>query len=511
MWTGSDYGYTKPLPPDWATKAWSTRRLEYELAIRMFRGNQMKQLAEDLYDSFSRESAKDLYKQALPLNITRMVVEKLDAYSATPTWECESNSALIDALPDDLHGVAKQADAISELCDLCFVGVEWCEEDQMLCARVIPPDSAQPIWSEYEDGKLEGLSIWRFGSNAQGKTVSIETRWTDKTFAIYRDGADVTDDVLEACGMPPNPGRENPYGVIPFAVMRPRHPVAGDPWGHWKEDLVSANRTVNMKMAELQYLLKMQSHSVPVWIGPSPKADLRMDSGDLVTLEPSGDGSQSDFKYVSPAARITELKDGILDLIDRVAMSYNIASLWGKDTSAAISGVALQVRNAGLERYLKDKQGVHVKFWHEFGEIAATVANAHSVGNGQGEDFSIEFGRTEQFSDRNLGADAWLKEIAAGVRTTEEWALVLHPEMDEAEAEKYIVDNLATIKDRTKAAQPPPASQFMSGMDRRAMTAGEVGMPDKQQMGPDGKMQGAYQLQPGENPVKGMTKGKAGA
>lgn len=453
MWNGNDLY----KPPAWQEHEWAKARGEYATAIQLYQGQQLAILKQDIRERFHANTADIYLKQPTPMNITARVVDKLGMmYKAFPTF-ADAPEALAGQLTEDLGGWLKQADRISELCGICYVGPDWDEANGFMGITVIPPDVARPEWAD--DGTLSALSIYSSALNARGEKVTLRTEWTATTRKIFEGERDAT----ATYGGEWADG-SNPYGVLPFAVMRPRLPLVGAPDGHIREDLIQIQRTLNLKLTELQALISLQAGSQPFWTGDTMPSSVALGLGQVFHVPSGVDGQGGRLEYASPNARIAEVWNTINELIKQVAFLHNLSGQWG-NLAPDVSGVALRIMNADLEEYRSDKEDAHRAFWFDFLAILPAFLSRHKVAMADLSGVRVEFCAPEVYSDPEVDQRVWAADVAAGIRSRLQWFMQFNEEYtEEAEAQAALDANLAAEGARKGATRPkPPGAMELLG------------------------------------------------
>ncbi len=178
--------------------------------------------------------------------------------------------------------------------------------------------------------------------------------------------------------IPNNPNGVNPYGILPFVRFTETLPLSGF-FVDSGEDLTVVQDAVNIKLVQLNHLLKMQSFSVPVLIGYEGKEKIVVAPGKpiCIPLGPIGDG-KPDFKFVSPNPAISECLDVIRESISRLMNTYHISSANFSISGSQKSGFALVMENLAL---FEDRQNA-VPFYEDAEErmfdLIKLIWNVHS-------------------------------------------------------------------------------------------------------------------------------------
>ncbi len=120
-------------------------------------------------------------------------------------------------------------------------------------------------------------------------------------------------------------------------------------------DLLIAQDTINIKLVELNYILKMQSFSVPVLIGHDPLKKERMTispGNPIVIPQASSDEQSASFRFETPNPNIDALLKEIDNKIRRIGKVYGLSESDFRSTGSPSSGYALRLENKNLENRL---------------------------------------------------------------------------------------------------------------------------------------------------------------
>jgi hypothetical protein len=434
-------------------ETWESKRSQYLRAINLLRGRQLDTLDADISAVYSANNARLYRAQKMTFNIIGRVVDKLAMLYKQPP-EVKGPDAFAALFTEDLTPVLRQADRVSEVCGIAWVGVDWDDQTKRLRLVCLPPDQVEPVWN---GDALEALSIYSRAIKENGtkrEEVILRTEWTPTSYRIYEDGEDKTAEwAPEASGFPG-------YGVIPYVPMYPETPLTGEPDGVIRESLIQCQRTLNIKLTELMVLMSLQAGSQPVYRGSTPPKDLAVGVGNLVFLESGLSGETPDFFFASPSANIEGCWETLQNLLQYLAFTHGLSGQWVIDTKAP-SGVALQVNNADLEEYREAKQQVHKAFWSNLVAVASAVAGYSGGPTADPSEVTVLFASPKVYEDPMAVAQQWQLEVGALVRSRAEWALATHPELrkeaDPLAAAKALVDANATAERAVRAIAMPQA------------------------------------------------------
>ena len=171
----------------------------------------------------------------------------------------------------------------------------------------------------------------------------------------------------------------NPYGVIPMVNFTRRFPEQGF-FVTPPEDLKVVQQNINLKLVELNNMLKFQAFATPVLIGNLDKeSSIGIDpSLPIIIPQSMREEQQSSFTYQTPGADFDALKNEIADKIRRFAQTRGFAADDFSVSGSKSSGISLQIQS----RALVDMWLNEVEFYEdneaELFEIIKKVWNYHS-------------------------------------------------------------------------------------------------------------------------------------
>lgn len=252
-----------------------------------------------------------------------------------------------------------------------------------------------------------------------------------------------------------NENGENPYGIIPVAWFRDDWPERMF-WNEGTDDLINAQIQINVKITELNNLIKMQSFSVPVIIGDNPKGNVSVDPSNFISI-PLSDASQHgtpDFKFVSPDPKIADVLDAIKESVTRIAFNWGISPDQFRLSGTPASGFALRLQNLRLIEKRQDDVDLYAVWEQDLFNVMRTVWNTHVEQSRQiPKDalLSVNFAELDFPEDPMLEARHWDELIRAGVKNRAQWQMSIdHDIKTTEEAEERIKEN-REINQRTAA------------------------------------------------------------
>lgn len=417
----------------WIEKTWADNIARQQVAQRLldyYNGEQLEWIKAVLDDQFGDPKALKL--QPGLDNITQMIADRISRiFDKAPMLSCENEAGqrLLEELTADgkFALLLKTGEVYANI--TCVSALHpWFDDKRGIIKTKLIPSSA--LWAvQNEDDPTEADAI--IYSQAERNTVSASntlnyTYWDTETTRRFDSG-----------GVDLIPSAPNPYGILPFAFLRDQIPVDVF-FPEIGEALYTAQDTLNVMLTELNQLLKMQSFSQPVFVGCSdPKSPISVDPSRPIKM-PSvpKDETQPDFKFVSPQARISELMEAIKVHVERTASRYDIhLELIGRSGSV-VSGYALKLSEAGLNRRREDgiplARAALLQWW----EIVKRINNYHRPTAKVPDDAEIviDFAEPTYDEDPSIIADVDQKRIDQGVISPLHIIMRDNPDLSEEEA-----------------------------------------------------------------------------
>ncbi len=384
-----------------ASAAASTEyKLEIEKRIDYYYGRFKNYLEKILQKQFS--NYKELQLQIQYVNAIKVITEELSViYNWGANRELYRNNELIED-GDDVEAklwewITKSTkydrnlrlvNSMVSLCQNTLVRVYYWHPTGELRLQVITPNNIDIIQhpddpaemvalyyaSQPTDEYLGGLGAQKTITNSYYSRV-VWHYWDDKNYRRY----------IEGKGMVPienNVDGINPYGVIPFAKFQNDLSTEGF-WIDTGYDLTTAQDNINVKLTFLNYIIRLQSFSVPVLTGYDIKpgqAEVKVIGAGKPLLFPlarQGE-AQAGLQFATPSPAIAEIKAEINDEFQRLLSTYGLARGAFEATQEAQSGYALKLKNTSL---LERRQS-EIPFYEDgeeaLFEIIKRVWNTHA-------------------------------------------------------------------------------------------------------------------------------------
>ena len=358
-----------------------TRKADAELRLKFYQSRQTDDLLNLIKQRWS--SPEDF--RLFCINIVRKIVDKRAAvYMGTPyrTFEGmkqEDGAALYQAMGANV--LLKKANRLTKLCKTTCLQVTWNGTRPSLA--VVTPNILDAVY----DGDPENpsrLIVTHPGANAQDTTYSD---WTAKTWRKLNY-------VGHTLSAPGNADGVNPYGILPFVPLFDFVPddqfflPGGD-------DLVAAQRAINVGLANLWRAIELQSHG-QAWATGLPAGDVVRAGPDRTIALPT-DG---EFGFAAPETPIVEVLKAIEFVIKQTAVSNDLAANVFELDPKAESGSAKEAEN----RDLIEARADDIELWRVYEarlfEVIKRVVNTHTPGTiAEGATVRVDFGDPESLDE----------------------------------------------------------------------------------------------------------------
>jgi hypothetical protein len=194
--------------------------------------------------------------------------------------------------------------------------------------------------------------------------------WTkDEHFRLDSKGNRIVD--------PENPDGVNPYGMIPFAVLR-----FGEPdcfWGTGETLLANVEEKVDVLLIQLMELLVMQSHGQPVLTNARIEGAVQTGPKHPLVLTPADPSLPATFGFATVSGKVSELTTAIDWLINKVSVMYGLSQSSTMESSQTASGYAKQLDNWDVIEKRDEDAAVLSEFERSLYIVARQVCEVEGV------------------------------------------------------------------------------------------------------------------------------------
>lgn len=332
--------------------------------------------ADDTLRLIKEKWASDAVKSFRPVqvNLVRKIADKrATVYKRAPRrtfdgWDQEKGEALYRTLGANV--VLKKANAMTGLFKTAMLQVLWHAKRETPRLCIVTPN----VLDVEHDGFPE--------SPSRVAVTHPAPRMQDVTYSCWtEDGYSKRDYRGYPIAIEGNERNENPYGLIPFVPLFDRFPES-DFFLKGGQDIVDAQRAVNVALSNIWRATELQAHGQPVvkgvtdhdifshnynWQQQGPKA--------IVTLPPN-----ADFSFEAPNAPVEEMLKAVEFLIKQTAVANDLAANVFELDSKAESGAAKIAESRDLIESRADDIELWRRYEADLFEIIKTVVNVHAPG-----------------------------------------------------------------------------------------------------------------------------------
>lgn len=384
-------------------RASTARKQKADMWLRYYHDAQTDELLELIKRRWSRPEDFRLFS----VNIVRKIVNKRAmVYKTAPVrtfdgWDQAAGEALYAAMGANV--TLKKANRLTKLLKTTMLQVRWNGTGPAL-ALVTPnvldvvaddPESPSRVIVAHRPATNDGL-VYR-------EAAVTYSDWTvDEYFR--------RDYLGRAIPVAGNPGNENPYRVLPFVPLFDHAPddLFFLPGG---DDLIDAQRAVNVALVNLWRAIELQSHG-QAWAAGIPAGDaIRTGPDRAVTLPENGK-----FGFAAPQTPIEDVLKAIEFLVKQTAVANDLAANVFELDSKAESGAAKLAESRDLLEARQDD----IELWRVYEarlfEVVKRVVNTHLPGAiPEGATVSVDFGEPASGLSETERLDAYQRRVDLGI------------------------------------------------------------------------------------------------
>ncbi len=366
-----------PMSEEWAAflfqkacaQANEAIKLEYAKRIDYYKGRQTERLK-----GLFRTQYKDYEQLILQLqfmNITKQVIDKISiVYSGTVKRElvkdgdgevAEDQVKLWDFIQRKMKydNVMRTNNCYVNLLGTTLIRPYISKASNCLKLDIMTPDlfDVVPIL----DDPTEAMAViyarrndddYLMGFDIFARAYQYFYYWDKDIFRIFT----IDGNILSMTG---NEENENPYGILPFQKFTNEVETEGF-YIDGGYELINAQENINIKLTELNTLIRMQCFSQPVIKGNFGKGAIVLSpTKPLVIPLGQADETPPDFSFVTPSPNITSILDEIKAEVERIAQTYGLSMNDFKLEGSPSSGVALKLQN----KHLDDRRQLEKSFY----------------------------------------------------------------------------------------------------------------------------------------------------
>lgn len=240
---------------------------------------------------------------------------------------------------------------------------------------------------------------------------------------------------------------ENPFNTLPFVFLHNGWRDSGFWDTYTGDDLVGGTLSLAINLTFLNHIIKAQSFKQLVAKG-SNISELKGQIGDPNSIL-SLTGVDTEISVLDMQSNYEQLHKVINDIVNNIALNYNISPNQFRMTGSTSSGFALQMENLKLDRFVKEQQQDFCVYEKQLFELIKVVAGYYDETNKCIDNTTMHIDFIEPNYPQSIPEkiDVIEREIALGLTTPAKVLMSRNPELDKKEAQAIIDQNLS---DRNK-------------------------------------------------------------
>lgn len=472
----------RELVPDIVTHIQAHRQyLEYNNRLMLvFEGQLRKEIEDSLQVELSPESYRKAIKRVPSINLLVRIVDKLSRVYCEPAMRTtekeedlklvryyESKANIDDALTSankmlNLHKCV----ALEPFADDGTPSIRVIPAHQFLVFSDNPVNPLRPtVFIKIMNREQKNIQhVDRDGRKVkpdETREVEVYYLYSDDEFLIIDSDGSVREDKMEASG---NPEGVNPVGVMPFVyVNRSDFRLIPVP----DTDTLDNTVLIPKLLADLNYAVQFQSHSIVTAIDLDLPADVKMSPDSVWVFKSNEEGKQGRVDSIKPSVDIEKVLMLIQSTLSLWLESRNIkAGALGEISAAnAASGIAKIIDESDATQ---DRQAQCGKFAVAEKQLWSLLTEMHAywAASGQVEERKLFSDKAEvvtQFPDQMpIQSEAGrIREasdmLTAGLLTKRQAIKKIYPHLDEKTLDAWV----AALKEEADTApqEVPNAGQ----------------------------------------------------
>lgn len=449
-----------------------SRRQRFQKRIDYYYGVQEKYLDEDIKSNFKYPDRIKLQKEFK--DITRFITDELAIiYNDAPTrMLIDGSENDVDILSDiweksHIDLVMKTVNQLTKLCRTVAVKVSWrndriqydiytpnifdvipdkldnTQADALIYADIVDSDND----SDYINNDNPSVSRDKFED-----TDAIFYYWDKERFIQFKRSGN-NKKRADVASLNGNPEYINPYKELPFVFFREGYPTDNF-YIQGGDDLINGNSIINQKETEKNYLTKMQSFSQLVRKGaPEGAPDVIGDPSMVFDIPADSDiNRNNDVKYITPEARIEELRNDIREKKRDIAINHKLDPDIFEVSRQRSSAESLQMQNANQARIIAGDKPFYSIYEQQLFEKTRLVYNTHNANKISDDCYlSIDYGDVETIMTIEEEDAHNIVMVNNGLMSKVDWIMSVNGDITTREE---AIKRLQLIEDENKLLSP---------------------------------------------------------
>jgi hypothetical protein len=412
-----------------------------------YQGN-VDEIARHIQGALARTfTSEDIAEfQMLYLPVLKRIIDKLCIVYKSGVWrtlDSEGATEKLDELYENSDIQTKQRYwyRMSKLFDTVLVRpvVREVDGEQKLSYEVYTPNKVTVV-PNGDDFTSPSVVAYQEQVKVNGKNQLQTVFWTkDEHFITDEDGNKKT--------MEGNEEGKNPYGVLPFEVLRMRE--TEDFWGDGQTVLANVEEKVDVLLIQMMDLLVMQTHGQPVFSNARIEGEVQTGPKHPLSLVPFDPAQGTSFSFVSPDAKIADVQAAIDWILTKTATMYGLSRSAESGESQAASGYAKLLDNWDMMEQRAEDIEILKDFEKRLYYKTAIVCN-YDMNAGLPEvGFGIEFDEYDYPIDPSVDLQVKKEKMELGLWSPIDDIMEQDSSLTEEEAMEVLRKNLA-VRDEIK-------------------------------------------------------------
>jgi hypothetical protein len=275
--------------------------------------------------------------------------------------------------------------------------------------------------------------------------------WDRYVSCKVSDGLDQVYDVQPNKYIDPN-DLEAPRGIIPYVPVWSVQPLANSFWCEtYNDDLFNATLQINVHLTHLNNLLKLACYKQIVFTGMTV-GDIKATYGHVTDgLNPiTLSGENASVSTIEMHSDINQAMNVIHDLIAQVCDQHGVSFSSQVNSAQKQSGVALTIEREAMDDLREEQEPRLRECEAKVAYITAIMANTdYNAGIDINGTLRVVFGRDPiEMTSENTAVEDW--KLGKGLKSILDLFTKMNPDIDPAQAEQILKDNLSQNKELTQ-------------------------------------------------------------
>jgi len=436
----------------------SQRNQDIEKRLNIYHDN-YKQIIETEVNNQFTEETRDAIKQMVDdsLNVLKRVINEISVvYHEDATRkaliqktdgtqeEDQVYKDLLSNIPTDL--VMELTNRYTNLLNESIIYIV--PRNGHIEYDIITPDQVHIRQDEKDPRKIEAIMFTRTWTDTFDDIKIEKVYWdTNGNHRTY----DENDKLIEDFGNPYIDPNDKEKTILPFVIFHKNY----NPYTVFDEtsgsDLVSSAIQIGVLSTYLNYLLKMNSFKQLAVIGIETKnvpMKYILDPSYPIVI-PDSDG---DIKTVDYETAFNLFWNIIVEKIGVIANANGLSMENFKLTLSAQSGVALRIKNLGLEKVIKEQVKHYRVSEKELFEKTRIINNKQFDQKiNEDAEFMIDFKELQYPEVPEEIRKQWIFDIAMGSKNILQYLMEVNPDIQDLEKAKEVLLANVEVNDQVKA------------------------------------------------------------